>query len=139
MKDFNVQAAVAAAEKAAKIKWSRFAYCGALTACTMLLVTHDVSPWVTVPLGAFAAWWTFVCTRALWTVVSFRIAVWRLHEAPQGPTLEEIYKQSATRERKRWEWLANPKLDRWIDAGTVMGVLAFPALLWLPLIFWLFK
>jgi hypothetical protein len=140
------------AAEANKMKWSRFVYCGALTASTTLLVTYGVSPWLTVPLGAFAAWWTFVCTRALWTLVSFRIELWRLHQAPQGPTLEEIYEQSAqaarerphqtppaARKRKLWEWLSNPKLDRWINVGTVIGVLSFPALLWFPLIFWLFK
>jgi len=115
------------------MKWSRFAYCVALTVSVVLLFTHGASPWVTVPLGAFAAWWTFLCTRALWTVVSFRIAVWRLHQAPS------MGDWPAALKIKRWEWLSDPKLDRWINVGTVMGVLCFPALLWLPLIFRLFK
>jgi hypothetical protein len=42
-----------------------------------LLVAQGVSPWVTVPLGAFAAWWTYLCMAALWDVASFRVAIWR--------------------------------------------------------------
>src|SRR5260370_12927649 len=99
------------------MKWSRFAYCAAFIAITTLLVIYGVSPLLTVPLVIFAAWWTFVCTRALWSVVSFRIAVWRLHQAPQLPTLEEI-EQSAAHKRKRWEWLSNTKLDGFVDAAT---------------------
>jgi hypothetical protein len=121
------------------MKWSRFVLCGAFTASETLLVTQRVGPWITVPLGAFAAWWTYLCTRALWSEVSFRIAVWRLHQTPQGPTLEEVNKHSAARKRKRWAGLSNPKLDRLIDVGTVVGVLGFPAFLWIPLIFWLCK
>jgi hypothetical protein len=84
---------------------------------------------LTVPLGAFAAWWTSLCTRALWSEVSFRISTWRLHQTPS-------YDLAEMREVKRWEWLSYPKLDGWINAATVAGVLVFPALLWLPLIFW---
>lgn len=121
------------------MKWSRFAYCVAFIAITTLLVIYGVSPLLTVPLVVFAAWWTFLCTRALWSVVSFHIAVWRLHQTPQLPTELPTLEEWAARKRKRWEWLSNPKLDGWINVGTVIGVLCFPALLWLPLIFWLFK
>jgi hypothetical protein len=54
------------------MKWSRFAYCAAFIAITTLLVIYGVSPLLTVPLVVFAAWWTFLCTRALWSVVSFQ-------------------------------------------------------------------
>jgi hypothetical protein len=95
-----------------------------LTIGTTLLIIQGVNPWLTVPLGAFAAWWTFKCTRTLWAVVSFRIEVWRLHQAP-SISIEDW-------RAPRWQWLSNPKLDSWINVGTVIGVLCFPALLWLP-------
>jgi hypothetical protein len=114
------------------MKWSRLAYCAALTASTGILVSYAVSPWITVPLGAFAAGWSFLCTRALWSEVSFRIAVWRLHQAPSMDDWPAPRKM-------QWEWLSNPKLDHLIEVGTVIGVLCFPALLWLPLIFWVLK
>lgn len=116
------------------MKWSRFAYCAALTAATGILIGQGASPWITIPLGAFAAWWTFVCTRALWSDFSYRIAIWRLHQAPSWTT-----DWPATREVKRWEWLSNPKLDSLIAVATVLSVLCFPALLWVPLIIWVFK
>src|SRR5262249_46267582 len=50
----------------APMKWSRVAYYAVFMAVLTLFVTHGVSPWLTVPLGAFAAWWTYVCTDALW-------------------------------------------------------------------------
>jgi hypothetical protein len=84
-------------------------------------------------LGAFAAWWSFLCTRALWSEISFRIAIWRLHQAPS------MDDWPAARKIKRWEWLSNPKLDRWIDVGTIIGVLCFPVFLWAPIIFWVLK
>jgi len=37
----------------------------------------------------------------------------------------------------RRELLSDPKLDRLVNAATVAVVIVFPALLWLPLIFWL--
>jgi hypothetical protein len=39
------------------MKWSRLAYCAAIAALTTFLVTRGTSPWFTVPLAAFAAWW----------------------------------------------------------------------------------
>jgi hypothetical protein len=93
-------------ERRHAIKWSRLAYCAALTAGTGILVNYGVSPWLTVPLGAFAAWWSFLCTRALWSEVSFRIAVWRLHQAP---SMDDWPAQR----RMQWEWLSNPILS-WI-------------------------
>jgi hypothetical protein len=117
------------------MKWSRFVYCGAVTALTTFLVIRGASPWFTVPLGAFAAWWTLLCTHALWTVASFHVEVWRGHQIA-SPSIEEI-KAGQPRKAKRYEWLANPKLDSWINAGTFVGVLVFPASLWLPLILWL--
>jgi hypothetical protein len=68
------------------MKWFRLVYCAAFMALTTFLVMRGASSWLTVPLGAFAAYWTFLCTRALWTVVSFRVAVWRLHQAPTNST-----------------------------------------------------
>jgi hypothetical protein len=117
-----------------EMKWSRLVYCAAVTALTTFLVTRGISLWFTVPLGAFAAWWTVECTRALWTEVSFRIAAWRLHQAPSLPI---DHFNAPRRKVKRWEWLSNPKSDSWIDAATIVGVLIFPALLWFPLILWL--
>jgi hypothetical protein len=116
------------------MKWSRLAYCAAITALTTFLAMRGTNPWFTVPLGAFAAWWTFMCTRALWSVASFRVAVWRLHQAP-SLSIDDL---TVPREVKQWEWLSNPRLDGLVDVGTIVAVLAFPALLWLPLIFWLF-
>ena len=116
------------------MKWSRVAYYAVFMAVLTLFVTHGVSPWLTVPLGAFAAWWTYVCTDALWQGTSFRIAVWPRHLLP--PTsVEVLFKQ---RKRKMLWWLANPKLDPAVDIATFVGVLVFPALLWLPLVYWLF-
>jgi hypothetical protein len=121
------------AENHHAMKWSRVAYCVALTASMEILVNYSVSPWLTLPLGAFAAWWSFLCTRTLWSEASFRIAVWRLHQAPS------MDDWPAPRKIKQWQWLSDPKLDRLIEVGTVIGVLCFPALLWLPLIFWALK
>jgi hypothetical protein len=116
------------------MKWSRLAYCAVLTAFTTVLVMRGASPWLTIPLGAFAAWWTFICTRALWSVASFRVAVWRLHGAPSLSS-DDL---TMPRQVKQREWLSNPKLDGLVNVGTIVGVLGFPALFWLPLIFWLF-
>jgi hypothetical protein len=110
------------------MKWSRLGYCAAITALTTFLATRGASLWLTVPIGVFAAWWTFLCTRALWSVASFRVAVWRAHLLPR---VEDF----RPRKRKRLWWLANPKLDSLTNATTIVGVLCFPALLWLPLIF----
>ena len=112
------------------MKWSRLFYCAVLTTLTIFLVIHGAALWFTIPLAIFAAWWTVLCTRALWTLVSFHIATWRLHQAP-SPSLNEPDRT------KRWEWLSNPSLDVWINAATIAGVLVFPAALWLPLVFWL--
>jgi hypothetical protein len=71
----------------------------------------------------------------LWISSSFHVAAWRLYQAPELSPLHDL---DAPRKVKQWEWLSNPKLDSWINAATVAGVLVFPALLWLPLIFWLF-
>jgi hypothetical protein len=117
------------------MKWSLLFYCAAVAALTTFLVTRGTSPWFTVPLAGFAAWWTYLCTRALWTVVSFRIAVWRGHQIA-SPSIDEI-NAGQPRKAERFEWLANPNLDSSINAATLVGTLVFPALLWLPLIFWL--
>ena len=108
-------------------------YCAAVTALTTFLVMRGASPWFTVPLGAFAACWTVLCTRALWTELSVRIAAWRLDQAPPL-AIDDFNAPSAA---KRWEWLSNPKLDSSVNAATIVGVLVYPALLWLPLILWL--
>jgi len=63
------------------MKWSRLGYCAAVAALTTLLVTRGFSAWITVPLAAFGAYWTALCTYALWHVASFRVAVWRRHLA----------------------------------------------------------
>jgi hypothetical protein len=42
------------------------------------------------------------------------------------------------RKVKQWEWLSDPGLAGFVNVGTIVTVLAFPALLWLTLIFWLF-
>ena len=118
------------------MKWSRFIYCAATVALAELLITNGASPWFTVPLGAFAAWWTFICTRTLWTLSSYHVAGWRLHQAPSLPPLHDL---DAPRKVKQWEWLSNPKLDRLVDAVTMVIILGFPVLLWLPLIFWLIR
>jgi hypothetical protein len=112
------------------VKCSRLFYCAALAALTTFLGIRGAALWLTGPLAIFAGWWTVLCTRALWTLVSFHIATWRLDQAP-SPSIDE------PRKVKRWEWLSDPKLDSWIDAVTIAGVLAFPAVLWLPLVFWL--
>jgi hypothetical protein len=109
------------------MKWSRFAYCAAFTVGTGVLIKYGVSPWLTIPLCAFAAWWSFQCTYALWSEFSFRTAIWRAHQAP---SLE------LDRKIQKWEWLSNPKLDFFIKAGTVIAALFFPTLLWFPLFFW---
>jgi hypothetical protein len=113
------------------MKWSRLAYCAAIVALTTFLIERGISPWLTAPVGAFAAWWTFTCTSALWSDASFRVAVWRLHQAPS-------YDLGLPRKTKRWEWLSNPRLDGLVNVCTIVTVLGFPTLLWLPLIFWLF-
>ena len=118
------------------MKWSRFIYCAATVALAELLITNGASPWFTVPLGAFAAWWTFICIRTLWTFSSYHVAGWRLHQAPSLPPLHDL---DAPRKVKQWEWLSNPKLDRLVDAVTMVIILGFPVLLWLPLIFWLIR
>jgi hypothetical protein len=114
------------------MKWSRLAYCAVIAILATLLIARGTSPWFTVPLGAFAAWWTFTCTRALWTVASFHVATWRLHQAPLANDLD------VPRKTQPWEWLSNPRLDGLVNVGTFATVLGFPALLWFPLIFWLF-
>jgi len=81
------------------MKWSRLAYCAAFTALTTFLVERGINPWFAVLLGAFAAWWTFMCTCALWVVASFHVANWRLHRAP----LLSTGNLTASRKVKRWE------------------------------------
>jgi len=115
------------------MKWCQIAYCTVIAALTTFLVVRGTSLWFTAPLGAFAAWWTFTCTRALWSVASFRVEVWRAHQAPSLP--DDL---TVARKVKQWEWLSNPRLDGLVNVGTIITVLGFPALLWLPLIFWLF-
>jgi hypothetical protein len=115
------------------MKWSRVVYCAAITALMTFLVTRGTTPWVTVPLGAFTAWWTVTCSHALWGVASLRVAAWRLHQAPSP-----VYDWSVPRKVKRLEWLSNPRLDSLVKLGTGIAVLGFSALLWLPLAFWLF-
>jgi hypothetical protein len=111
------------------MKWSRVAYCAVLMGVLTLFVVQGVSRWITVPLGALAAYWTYLCTRALWHVASLRVAVWRANLLP--PVSIE------PRKREKLWWLANPKLDPTMDIATFVGVLVFPALLWLPLTYWL--
>jgi hypothetical protein len=41
------------AEYEHEMKWSRLAYCAAVTVLTTFLVTRGISLWFTVPLGAF--------------------------------------------------------------------------------------
>jgi hypothetical protein len=65
---------------ALSMKWSRFFYCAATVAVAELLITNGVSLWFTVSLSAFAAWWTFECTRALWRFV--QLSCCRLAPAP---------------------------------------------------------
>lgn len=114
------------------MKWSRVTYCALFMAVLTLFVVKGVSPWVTVSLGALAAYWTYLCTSALWHVASFRVAVWRVNLLPP-PSIEDLIKP-----RKSLWWLANPKLDPAMDIATFAGVLVLPALLWSPLIYWLF-
>jgi hypothetical protein len=116
------------------MKPSRLIYCATIAALVTVPVLRGTSPWITVPMGAFAAWWTFICTQALWSVASFHVAAWRLRLAPSLSTGD----LTTPRKVKRWEWLSNPKLDGLVNVGTVVAVLGFPALLWLPLAFWLF-
>jgi hypothetical protein len=47
-----------------------------LDGCAHARGCEGINPWLTVPLGAFAAW-TYLCTMALWHLTSFHIAVWR--------------------------------------------------------------
>jgi hypothetical protein len=116
------------------MKWSRLGYCAAVAALTTFLVIRGISPWLTVPLGAFAAYWTFLCTHALWHLASFHVGNWRLHLAP---SLSADDWSGPPRKIKPWQWLSHPWLDGLAHAGTIICVLGFPALLWLPLIFWL--
>ena len=99
-----------------------------------LLVVQGVSPSITVLLGVFAAYWTYLCTKAVWQVTSFRIAVWRADLLP--PISANDPTKPPTARKPLW-WLADPKLDKAVDIATVVCVLVFPALLWLPLISWL--
>jgi hypothetical protein len=115
------------------MKWPRLVYCAATTALVTFLVLRGTSAWLTVPLAAFAAWWTFTCTQALWSMASFYVATWRLHLAP-SLSIDDL---SMPRKINRWEWLSNPRLDGLVNVGTIVAVLGFPALLWLPLVFWL--
>jgi hypothetical protein len=62
------------------------------------------------------------------------MAVWRLDQAP-SLSIDDL---TVPRKIKPGEWLSDPKLDGLVDAVTVAGVLLFPMLLWLPLIYWLF-
>jgi hypothetical protein len=115
------------------MKFSRLAYCAAIAALTTFLVSRGTSPWLIVPLGAFAAWWTFICTHALWSVASFRVASWRLHLAP-SLSIDDL---TLPRKVKQWERLSDPRLDGLVNVGTIVAVACFPTFLWLPLIFWL--
>jgi hypothetical protein len=117
------------------VKWSRLAYCAALTAITTLLIARGTSPWITIPLGMFSAWWTFTCTRALWHVTSYRLAVWRLRQAP-SLSMSDLA-GAGPRRVKSWQWLSDPRLDGLVNVVTIVGALVFPALLWLPLIYWI--
>jgi hypothetical protein len=104
------------------MKWSRLAYCAVFMALLTLFVVRGISPWITVPLGALAAYWTYHCTVAVWHVASFRVAVWRANLFPP----------------ERLWWLANPQLDPAMDIAAFVGVPIYPILLWLPLlIHWL--
>jgi hypothetical protein len=109
------------------MKWSRCFYGAALAVLTTFLVARGISPWFTVPLAGFAAWWTYLCTDAL--------SRCGLESTPNSIASTDEISAGQPHKAKRWEWLANPKLDSSINAATVVGVLVFPALLWLPLIF----
>jgi hypothetical protein len=104
-----------------------------MVAATTLLVIvgAGVSRWLSVPLGAFAAYCTIVCTHALWSLASFRIAAWRLHQAP-SPSISDL-----PRNAQPWEWLSDPKMDGLVDALSLAGALLFPMAMWLPLVIWL--
>jgi hypothetical protein len=111
------------------MKWSSIILCTVFMAMLTVLAAQGVSPWLTVPLGAFGGYWTCVCTNALWHVASYRIAIWRAN------LLLPIGDQTKVRAPILW-WLANPDLDKAVDTATLVGVLLFPALLWLPLVLW---
>ena|ERR1700732_1586419 len=115
------------------MNWSGVAYYAVFMAVLTLFVMEGVNPWITVWPGVLAAGWTYICTKALWHVASFRIAVWRAHLLPPI-SVEDLIKPH---EQKMLWWLANPKLDPAADVATFVGVLVFPALLWLPLVYWL--
>ncbi|MDH2341526.1 hypothetical protein [Bradyrhizobium sp. SSUT77] len=116
---------------AVSMKWSRFVYCAAVAALTTFLVICGISLWITVPLAVFGAYWTVLCTHALWRVASFRVAGWRLHLTPSFSAID----LTERRKVKPWQWLSHPRLDGLVNAGTIVCVLGFPTLLWLPLIF----
>jgi hypothetical protein len=118
------------------MRWSRFVYCAGLTFLTTYLVTLGVSPWLTFPMGAFAAYWTVLCTRALWIEGSFRVEVWRGHLTKPREIPDFTANTPLT---TRWWWLANPKLDGLTNAVTGLAVLVFPLVLWLPLILFLLR
>jgi hypothetical protein len=115
------------------MKWSRLVYCAAIVALTTILVMRGTTVWLIVPLAAFAAWWTFICTRALWSVATFHVAARRLSLAP-SLSIDDL---TVPVQAKRWEWLSNPRLDGLVSIGTLIVVFGFPALLWLPLVVWL--
>lgn len=114
------------------MKWSRLGYCAALAALTTFLVIRGVSPWLTIPLTGFGAYWTVLSTSALWHVASFHVSGWRLRLAPSLSADDLI----APREIKPWQWLSHPRLDGLVNAGTIIFALSFPALLWLPVVLW---
>jgi len=112
---------------------SWLAYCVAYAALTTFLIMWNASLWLTLPLGFFALWWTFVCTRLLWDISSFRISAWRAHL--------RALKDLGPRNGKHFRWLAkrclaDPKLETAVDLAKIGGTIGFPALLWLPLILW---
>jgi hypothetical protein len=66
----------------------------------------------------------------LWLVFVLLLGVSTTHRQIDNWTL-------APHKAMRRELLSDPKLDRLVNAATVAVVIVFPALLWLPLIFWL--
>jgi hypothetical protein len=117
------------------MKWSRIVYCAVFMAVLTILVVQGVSPWITVSLGALAAYWTYFCTRALWHVASLRVAVWRANLLP--PVSLGDWIKPHKREEKLW-WLASPKLDPAMDIITFVGVCTLSEwwiILYYPVIF----
>jgi hypothetical protein len=105
------------------MKWSRLAY------CAVIAILH-------VPNCAHRAARRFRCVVDLHVhprvVDGGEFPCCDLAAAPLANDLD------LPRKTQPWEWLSNPRLDGLVNVGTFATVLGFPALLWFPLIFWLF-